>query len=121
MAERQGEKLTISKIKGFAYRGAARVDQHGREVYDRDVRRDSELPGFGVRIFPTGVKSLIHSSRVEGSKRQISIGRFETLTLDEARKRTRKVAVEIVDGKDPLLERRKKLAEKTTFQALIDK
>ncbi len=72
-------KLTVKKIKSFTYEGAVRVDQHGREAYDRDVRWDTEVSGLGLRVYPTGRKTFLLSYRVLGRKRMIALGRFGTI------------------------------------------
>ncbi len=79
--------------------------------YDPDgpkqqIRFDSELPGFGVRVFPSGVKSFVIWYRSRGQKRLMTIGRYGAMTLHQARERARRVIVDAGDGRDPLSERR---------------
>lgn len=107
-------KLTTKKIKSFAYAGTLEV-KGGREVETRDVRWDEVVPGFGIRVYPSGSKRFVFSYRVNGRKRLMTLGRFggADLTLDQARTRARKLRVEAQDGTDPLEEKRKAARGKT--------
>ena len=64
---------------------------------------DSELTGFGVKIFPTGVKSFIFQYRTpEGNTKRLTIGKMsDTLTVDQARKIATEHLREVLNGKDP--------------------
>ena len=75
---------------------------------DWDVRWDSELPGFGIRLYSGGKKSFVLSYRVMGQKKLMVIGSYGVLTLDEARNITKAKLVELIQGKDPALEKQKK-------------
>ena len=50
---------------------------------------DSDLPGFGVRVLPSGLKSFIVQYRNgEGRTRRLALGTYsEAFTVDQARKR----------------------------------
>ena len=72
----------------------------------RDVRWDALLPGFGLRIYPNGKKAYVLSYRSAGRKRLMTLGNANVLTLDQARDQAREHLVAVVDGKDPLEERR---------------
>ena len=50
-------RQTKKAIDSFQYEGDGK---------SRDVRWDSSLPGFGVRIYPTGQKSFVLSYRFKG-------------------------------------------------------
>lgn len=73
----------------------------------KDVRYtvwDTALPGFGVRIAPTGVRTFIVRYRPLGNsslKRFMTIGRFGPITVDQARKRAQKILGDVADGQDP--------------------
>ena len=89
--------LTIRNIKDARYKGDGK---------SRDVRWDSELRGFGVRVYPSNRKAFVISYRADGRKRMMVLGDFPTLTLTQARKRARRHLVDVQDGVDPLEERR---------------
>lgn len=85
-------KLTKSEIDKTTYVGA-----NG----SRHVLWDSEIPGLGVRFFPSGKKALVLSYRVDKRKRLITLGRWGVLTLEEARKQARIKIGQISQGIDP--------------------
>ncbi len=64
---------------------------------------DSDLAGFGCRIFPSGKKSFIAQYRMPGSRRVIrhTIGPYGLLTVPEARAAARKVLAQAHTGADP--------------------
>lgn len=66
----------------------------------------SELPGFGVRIFPNGKKTFyVDYYNQDGQRKRMSIGPFGKLTVEEARKMARITLGDTLRGDDPLLER----------------
>jgi len=69
---------------------------------------DTEIKGFGLKIFPTGVKTFVFQYRIpEGKTRRTTIGRYSnTLTADQARKRAKELAYEVHAGRDPMGERK---------------
>ena len=104
-------KLTNPQIKGFAYEGDGK---------SRDVRWDTEVPGLGVRVYPSGKKSFVLSYRVRGRKRLLVLAAYGKMTLAEARTRARKRLVDVADGVDPLEEKRK-AAQGRTVRHLVTK
>ncbi|MBM0207614.1 integrase family protein [Micromonospora sp. STR1s_5] len=85
---------------------------------------DTDLKGFGLRVEPTGVKTFIVRYRPgEGGraapKRFVTIGRYGTLTPDEARQQARDVLATVAKGGDPAASRDKSRAA-LTFSALSD-
>lgn len=90
-----------------------------RMVYERsgnaaDLRWDDELPGFAVRVFPSGRRSFVVKYRTEnGTARLQSIGGYGELTLLQARDMARNIRAEVRRGKDPLQDKRTKRAEPT--------
>lgn len=68
-----------------------------------------ELPGFGVRVHPTGRKTFVLTFRVPGNPRpkRIVLGTYGVMTLEEARREARRRLLEAKGGKDPLEERRR--------------
>jgi integrase len=82
-----------------------------RETYAGDGKQrhllwDTDTPGLGLRVYPSGRKAFIFSFRTPGgTKRLMTLGDFGDLTADQARSRARKLRVDVDDGKDPLEEK----------------
>jgi integrase len=91
-------KLTKAVIDRSQYEGKAG---------GRFVLWDSQLSGFGLRIYPSGRKAFILSYRFQGRKRLYTLGDYGVLTLDEARTLAKKKSFELIGGIDPLQVRRK--------------
>ncbi len=73
---------------------------------DRDtVFWDSELPGFGVRVYPTGRKVYVVQTRTGGrSGKRVTVGRHGVVTPEEARRRAALIVARIKAGEDPVPE-----------------
>jgi len=85
---------------------------------------DSEYAGFGLRVEPTGVKTFIAKYRANGggrtaTQRVVTIGRFGTVTADQARKQAKKILGSAAVGDDPAAEILAKRRE-MKMSALID-
>lgn len=81
---------------------------------------DSETRGFGLRITSAGSKSWIVQGRVHGKTRRFTLGPFELLAADEARKRAQAKLLEMYDGKDPQVEKRKHKAQSETLREVME-
>jgi integrase len=68
---------------------------------------DEDMPGFGLRVFPSGVKSYLIQYRHLGRTRRYAIGPHGKITPDKARDKAIKLFAAVVDGKDPSADRRK--------------
>ena len=67
---------------------------------------DDELPGFGLRVKPSGVRSFIVQYRnSSGISRRMTIGKYGVLTPDEGRKLAKQALAEVVGGGDPVDQR----------------
>lgn len=77
------------------------------------VEWDGEIPGFGVCITRSGVKSFVLSYRINGRKRRYTIGRCSEWSADAARNRAIELKQEIRNGKDPLQEKQRASGEPT--------
>lgn len=75
----------------------------GRDV----IYFDAEIPRFGVRVKPSGVKSYVIQYRNKfGRLRRFTLGRVGDLTPEQARTKALKLRAGIADGADPSAERR---------------
>ena len=61
---------------------------------------DNLLGHFGVRVQPSGVRSYIVQTRVNGRMRKITLGRFPELSLDAARREGAAVLARLWAGED---------------------
>ena len=66
----------------------------------------SDLPGFGVRIFPTGKRIYYADYRPKvGARKRMSLGAHGKLTTEEARKLALQTLGDVLKGEDPAEER----------------
>lgn len=66
---------------------------------------DQGLPGFGLRVKTTGVKSFLvqYRNRQTGRSKRKTLGRYgPTLSLNEARDMARALLADVVRGEDPV-------------------
>jgi integrase len=94
MAQHRNTKLT----KRTADAAAPRLDRY--DVWD------NALGGFGLRVSPSGTKSFILRYRPKRAgpsapKRFMTLGRYGTITVEEARDRAKKILGAVADGQDP--------------------
>ena len=112
MGKRNGVLLTKKVVDG------------SRPVDKRCHAWDSALAGFGLRIEPTGVKTFIAKYRANGggrsaTQRVVTIGRFGTLTAEQARKQAKTILGGAATGSDPAAELQVKRRE-MKMSALVD-
>jgi integrase len=97
MPKRATEHLTDRSIKDLPIplptRGAA-------------IAYDDDVPGFGLRTTPNGVRSFVLNYSIKGQERRLTIGRFPTWSSTAAREEARALRRKIDVGVDPLGERK---------------
>ncbi len=81
---------------------------------------DSDISGFGVRVFASGRKSYLVQYRAGGRTRRRSIGQHGVLTADEARNEARKLLGEVAKGGNPSEDRQRHFRA-PTMTALCDR
>ena len=79
---------------------------------------DSLLSGFGLRLQPTGIRTFFVGTRINGKYRRITLGRYDLLSLADARVKAKAILVDAHAGVGPEL--RKKREEKGTFGAVAE-
>ena len=82
---------------------------------------DNQLAHFGMRVLPSGVKSYIVQTRVNGRMRKITLGRFSELPLDAARRDGASVLARLRGGEDITSPRKKMAPLFRTFAACYRK
>jgi integrase len=87
-------KLRQDNVRSLPYVGNAR----GKS---QCIYWDLALPGFGLRKFPNGRGSYVCSYRIQMRKRLVDLGRSDSMTLEQARRRARSYFGTAADGKDP--------------------
>src|SRR6056297_3073038 len=66
---------------------------------------DSEIPGFGLRVLPSGRKGYVVQYRAGRRSRRISLGPSTVLTCEQARNRAIAIIAAARNGEDPAAER----------------
>ena len=70
------------------YRSISKRTVDGLSVDDKDaVFWDRELPGFGVRLYPSGSKVYVVQTRAKGKSKRITLGRHGVISADQARRK----------------------------------
>ncbi len=76
--------------------------RHRCAFHQTEVVWDAEIPGFGVRVWPSGRRVYILKYRnLQGRQRKPVIGRHGNLTADQARSVARQWLAEVERGNDP--------------------
>lgn len=81
---------------------------------------DSEIRGFGVRLTPSG-RAYIVQGRVNGVDRRVSLGKHGILTVHEARHKARAQLSSMLEGIDPVVEKKRSDAYALTLEQLSQK
>lgn len=106
--------LTKKKIDALAY------DPTGPKT---QVHYDGEdVPGFGLVVTKTGVKTFVLSYRPHGSAitKRLTLGRYGALTLDQARGLARDELFAARKGDDPVERKRRARAEERSSVTVKD-
>jgi hypothetical protein len=82
------------------------------------IEYDSELIGFGVAVYPSGVKSWVCEYRPHGggrgvAKKRVTLGKTSQLTPDQARKAAAGMLAAVQLGGDPAQEKAERRASVT--------
>lgn len=86
-------KLTKTVADGATYQGNGQ---------SRCVLWDDSLPGFGLRVYPSGKKSFVVFYRAGRQQRLMVLGSFGVLTVQQAREKAKKMLASVLDGADPV-------------------
>ena len=66
---------------------------------------DSDLPGFAVRVWPSGRKVYVAQYRAEGRTRRVGLGTHGAVTPEQARKTAMQALADVSKGGNPAEER----------------
>jgi len=102
--------MTKSARPGRTTKLTKRTVDAMRATDTRFIVWDTDLPGFGLRVEPTGRKTFVARYRAGGGRtgalRQATIGRYGPLTTDEARRKAKRLLGLAAGGGDPVGEKR---------------
>ncbi len=83
-----------------------------KKAVDDLVPRDADyvvwcdgLPGFGIRVFPSGKRAYCIQYRAAGRSRRVSLGLHGRITADEARRIAKQKLGDVAKGSDPAAEK----------------
>jgi integrase len=62
---------------------------------------DAKIPGFGLRVAPTGLKVFMLVYRHQGKSRRLALGRYPFVSLAEARNKAIAALKDLASGIDP--------------------
>ena len=72
-------------------------------VDDKDaVFWDRELPGFGLRVYPSGAKVYVVQTRCAARSKRVTVGRHGDVSPDQARKEAVRIIARIKSGEEPI-------------------
>lgn len=97
-------RVPMARLK-FTKTSVERIEPSTEDV----VVWDEGLPGFGVRVKPTGVRSYMvqYRNRHTGASKRMTIGQHgPLLTFDQAKRQARTILADAMRGEDPVEERR---------------
>lgn len=81
---------------------------------------DTEIKGFGLRVFPAGKKSFVYQYRVRHRARRITLGDAGSIHVQQAREDAMAAALIVQRGGDPLAERQALRNAKTVEEMAND-
>jgi integrase len=82
---------------------------------------DSEVPGLGLKVTPTGRKTFtLYYRTLDGTQRKPKVGEYGAVTLDQARSIARDMLAEVRAGRDPSATR-KNAREGATMNEACDR
>ena len=96
---RTARKLTARGVKGVKHSG---LESGGKAR--QEIAWDTEIPGLGLRAYPSGRRSWVLRYRFRGRQRIRVIGTYGVFSLEKARAKARALLVELdkQPGDDPL-------------------
>ena len=108
--------MASTVLTDFAVRNLKPTTGRQIDVYDSRIR------GLAVRVSPSGTKAFVVWYRIGGKARRLTLGRFPTMSLAEARKRAQEALLQVADGNDPATEKQRARAEYggNLFSTLVD-
>ena len=66
------------------------------------VNWDRDLPGFGVRVYPSWSRVCIVQTRAKGKSKHVTVGRHGVIAAEQARQRAAQIITRVKAGKVPV-------------------
>lgn len=87
---------------------------------------DDQIPGFGLKVLPSGRKVFLFQYRTRaGNRHKDTLGAYGAITPDQARAEAMRGLTRVAEGGDPFTEkrdaRRSNLDPKARFEAVVEK
>lgn len=95
MKDQYKVKLTNAKVKNI------QLPETGRVTY-----RDSELPGFQLRVSSSGIKTFCVRKDLGGETLRVTLGRFPSISAENARREAEKSIGAIASNHNPNAEKK---------------
>ena len=80
---------------------------------------DSDVPGLALCFTETGARSFYLVKSSDGRTRRYRLGSADEMTIDQARNDAAHKMLQIRDGKDPMVEKRRRAAEAARTVATV--
>lgn len=96
------------------------IDRVKPPASEYEIHWDDGVPGYGLRVTPTGKRVFMAMGRVKGKLVQFTIGNFGVFTEDQARKKAQKVLQMMREGIDPRDAQKEDEAAKVTLRQVAD-
>jgi integrase len=97
--------MAAHALTDMAIRNVALPERGQVEIWD------SRIAGFGIRVSAQGTKSFVLVYRFQRKSRRLTLGRYPTLSLADARKMAAQALRQLALGSDPASDRIQKQAE----------
>ncbi len=74
----------------------------------KQILWDTEIPGLGIRVYPSGRKAWVVRYQQGGKERLYTLGDYPSISLDHARTHAMRVKAQVsLEGADPVQDRRR--------------
>ncbi len=81
---------------------------------------DTKIPGLVLRVTAGGVKAFALYRKVDGKPVEMTLGRFPAMTPEQARRAAQRKLAEIAEGKNPVVEKRKRKVKAITLSQVME-
>lgn len=92
-------KLLKSVVDALTYEGTS--------AKPKDIRWDERVPGFGLRLWPSGTKTFVYRYWFGTRQRYMTLGTYGSLTPDQAYRLALQTHAKVLAGTDPLADRKR--------------